>query len=89
MLASSPKAILSLLVSQFATALSDSSLMNFGNEPYPCSHKLPLPMVFAMLKKQLAQGKQSEALKLMASHIDRKSLEKVYVLIYNLTKIHE
>ena len=46
-------------------------------------------MVFAIFKKQLSSGLLNEALSLFTAHIDRKSLEKVYILIYNVTKISE
>jgi hypothetical protein len=87
--ATTPKIILELLVSQYATALTDSCLMNMCNEPYHCQNKLPLPIVFAIFKQQISSGQTHEALKLLQVHIDRKSLEKVFILIYNLTKIYE
>ena len=42
-----------------------------------------------MFKQQVSSGQINEAIKLLQVHVDRKSLEKVYILIYNLTKIYE
>jgi hypothetical protein len=63
--------------------------MSISSEPYQCGSRIPLPMLFACLKQQLACGQLNEAYKLLSFHIDKKKAEKAYILIYNLTKVHE
>ena len=62
--------------------------MNMGAEPYNFNSKLPVTMLFALLKKQIDSGQLNEAAKLLTVHLERKNKEKVFILIYNLTKIY-
>ena len=59
------------------------------SETSAINKKLPIPVLFAVFELQLKGGQLGEALKLLNAHIDRKFVDKVHILIYNLTKIHE
>jgi len=52
-------------------------------------NKLPIAIAFALVERYIKVGKYSQALKIIQTHIDRKTTEKLFVLTYNTAKIHQ
>jgi len=51
-------------------------------------NKLPIAIAFALVERYIKVGKYSQALKIIQTHIDRTTTEKLFVLTYNTAKIH-
>jgi uncharacterized protein HemY len=52
-------------------------------------NKLPIAIAFALLERYIKLGKYSQALKIIKTHIDRKTAVNKFVLTYNSAKIYQ